>query len=259
MKMKSYKLIKLLPFVNGPELGYISTPKPYSNGISTYFWKGVVFNPELYPEYWEEVVEEDYEILSFYKHTGNSEVVEVSKTDLALTVEKFFKNKCWEIHSAKRLSDGAVFTIGDKCVIGNKSLGLIASFKPTDDGLYVTSNQVSYPCQFTCKLDDLITEKKPLFITEDGVSIFEGSSPTIFLLRRVNDFHIKECTKNNVKPGSFSDNMYYFADKEKAEEYVVMNKPCLSIKDVIGSTYMISTLNIANLTSVVKERIKHKI
>ena len=58
-----YKLIKLLPFENSPKIGYISSPNPLVED-KVHYWNGNWFNPENYPEFWEEVVvEKDYEIL----------------------------------------------------------------------------------------------------------------------------------------------------------------------------------------------------
>jgi hypothetical protein len=92
--MKKYKLIKQYP--GSVELGtivekcsftgsgVIGNNKLYTNK------KGFgVESPENYPEFWEEVVEKDYEIL------------------ISRVVTK-------EILSVKRLSDGEVFTIGDR-------------------------------------------------------------------------------------------------------------------------------------------------
>ena len=57
-----YKLIKLLPFENSPKIGYISSPNPLVKD-KVHYWNGNWFNPKNYPEFWEEVVEKDYEIL----------------------------------------------------------------------------------------------------------------------------------------------------------------------------------------------------
>ena len=55
-----YKLIKLLPFENSPKIGYTSSPNPLVED-KVHYWNGNWFNPENYPEFWELVVEKDYE------------------------------------------------------------------------------------------------------------------------------------------------------------------------------------------------------
>ena len=49
-----YKLIKTYP--GSPELGYISKTKD-SDVLNGHYWMGSWFNPQNFPEYWEEVVE----------------------------------------------------------------------------------------------------------------------------------------------------------------------------------------------------------
>jgi hypothetical protein len=104
MQQKKYKLIKLLPFENSPRIGYISKPHITQND-NTHYCNGMWFKPENYPEFWEEVIEKDYEILSYYENKNiftiedNSEILE--RLD-------------FKINSIRRLSDGEIFTIGDK-------------------------------------------------------------------------------------------------------------------------------------------------
>jgi len=73
-------------------------------------------------------------------------------------------------------------------------------------------------------------KKEKLFCTEDGVDIFEGDvywknngwlNVKIFIAHnkmKVSDFNIDK----------------KFSTKEAAEEYVLMNKPCLSINNVLN-------------------------
>ena len=89
MKQCKYKLIKKYP--GSDSVGTIVTGYGkdgwYSKGPGgkTYDWTLIVYNPE----YWEEVVEKDYEILKTCPIEGI-------------------------IYSVKRLSDGEVFTVGDR-------------------------------------------------------------------------------------------------------------------------------------------------
>lgn len=85
--MKKYKLIKTYP--GSPFLGKVLEPKVEKDNEDTnnFYWQGSWFNPNDFPELWEEV---DYEI-----------------------VDTIMKNNLkQEISSVKRLSDGEIFTLG---------------------------------------------------------------------------------------------------------------------------------------------------
>ncbi len=81
--------------------------------------------------------------------------------------------------------------------------------------------------------------EEPLFTTEDDVDIFVGDAYWV-LNTKVNDWIFEEnAARDNInyfyKDKSYASQtkIYYFSTKEAAEEYVVMNKPCLSISDII--------------------------
>jgi len=93
--MKKYKLLKEYP--GSPELGTI-VKELY------YVYKGLKHSP-MYDEYWEEVVEKDYEILRYYS---------IENPSIGRTTCNSKLNDTYNIYSVKRLSDGEVFTIGDK-------------------------------------------------------------------------------------------------------------------------------------------------
>ena len=176
---------------------------------------------ENYPEFWEEVVEKNYEIL--FVITNNNKFIEKVYNQDA-TIEPY-----WKIHSVKRLSDGEIFTIGDivKC---EDCKGKITSLEIYDNDIYLNGIDNKMPFGYTlCNTLDCFEipqkVKQPLFTTEDGVDIFEGDE---FIV--VNIF-----TFNKHRTGKYleTNHMYkYFSTKEKAEEYILLNKPCLSYGDV---------------------------
>lgn len=161
----NYKLIKKLPFEKSPEIGYISKPwlliedKPH-------YWNSNWFNPKNYPEFWEEIVEKDYEILSYI---GKS-----TKNVLSAKLDPFVNNKLieWEdknldIHSVKRLSDGEIFTVGDKT-----DVGIIESIQ--FDDLKELGIKVSDLCgDWIYYSIGIIEKKQPLFTTEQRSEIEE--------------------------------------------------------------------------------------
>ena len=114
-KLKKYRLIKTYP--GSPELSteiietkinslcpvnecYINRKTFMLIGYDSFEIK----NPENYPEFWEKVVEKDYEILCI-KHK-KSKCFYRNSIDLR-------NLNLYDIHSVKRLSDGIIFKIGD--------------------------------------------------------------------------------------------------------------------------------------------------
>ena len=172
---------------------------------------------ENYPEFWKLVVEKDYEILSVI--TNNNKFIEKVYNQDA-TIEPY-----WKIHSVKRLSDSIVFKVGDEvlsktCSVPNKILSI-----------ELINNKIRlYPRNSFYNLEDIKKVKQKLFTTEDGVDIFEGD--TIYEIFPT--FTIYETKWYNYygKNGKPLKNKIYFSTKEKAEEYILMNKPVLSLKDV---------------------------
>lgn len=220
---------------------------------------------ENYPEFWELVVEKDYEILSVI--TNNNKFIEkVYNQDVI--IEPY-----WKIHSVKRLSDGEIFTIGDKVVNGN----IINEFELIDNKLKVWTVHPSYTIPIKPKDNGSITGcgnmsfnwlnnikkiKQPLFTTEDGVDIFKGDD------YYHTDIKLKIHKGTNAKINSGNliglEGYNYFSTKEKAEEYILMNKPVLSLKDV-ASIYISADKPITDTTSYsaqnrrIQELVKSKI
>lgn len=232
--MKRYKLIREYP--GSPRLGTEITQLECDS-------------IECYPEFWEEVVEKDYEILSF-KRNGNFMSIEQKKlatlqkdgsylhikllsTIGGATLEFMLKNSFYNIHSVKRLSDGEIFTVGDKInykvVSTSKRKRTLTSkinsfYIDLNNNLRVNFDLDRINTSTNCHLNDLLKVKNPLFRTEDGVEIFEGD---------------KTCWINNWTVTNFADwkrnnneKELHFSTKEAAEEYILMNKPCLSLNDV---------------------------
>jgi hypothetical protein len=80
-------------------------------------------------------------------------------------------------------------------------------------------------------------DKKPLFKTEDGVDIFEGTEIIFFhkeSLGLTKTFLTKIIATKNQIWDDGDDGYLRFSNMESAEEYIILNKPCLSIKDVEG-------------------------
>lgn len=217
--------------------------------------------------YWKEVTKKeyeaqflDYEILSFKSST--SIVLYNRDTQLKdtycqidgkypfYTLEECLANK-WTIHSVKRLSDGEIFTVGDKITGKSKYNCTINTIELNPDYPQIMFNRFDEGI-------DLINAKhikKLLFKTEDDVDIFEGDK--VYFINTTNQrFNIDICLEADL----YKSHLLYFSTKEKAEEYIWRNKECLSYENVLriyqNTKYAYSF--IASLQNFIKEKLNMK-
>lgn len=137
-----------------------------------------------------------------------------------------------------------IFTIGDK--VYTKDLNYVSTiekFVPNNSVIGGMEVWLTSPNGKAMQaLGHLKHAKKPLFTTEDGVDIFEGESYYELITP---DFHNKPCiwnilptkTRGNInydQEGNRRNGRIWFSTKEKAEDYILMNKPCLSMKEVLN-------------------------
>lgn len=257
--MKRYKLIKCYP--NSPKLGTVLESDnafyySYSNGIIS---SNTV---ETNPEFFEEVVEKEYEILSYsssgeiYKKNTNGtfdrEGFATNWSEKSFTCDS--RNEF--IYSVKRLKDNVVISIGDKLKLEHwKNWCTVLSMK-LESNLVVfelqecseTSSAISTYTQL-----ELIKYVEPLFTTEDGYEIRNFSE--------ARDFHWilddEETTKylyNNCPLSKahldvdtcLGSNANYklFASEEKAQAYVdkkneekLLDSKVLSYNDLVHFYY----------------------
>jgi len=259
--MKKFKLIKEYP--NSPELG---TEVNYSEKHQIYNYNGgniytalPKHTVENLPEYWQEIKDNGFEILAL---VGNSE--SQGRCGDLLTddenIEAWLRGNgtnSWDIHAIKRLSDGQIFTIGDyvqeRLTNNRGKTWEIRSFK--NNSIQVTECYISYTSNTTVSLFNIVKiAKEKLFTTEDGIDIYGGDKySTVDSVWNV----FKDCEYPYAsKVGKI------FSTKERAEEYVLMNKPCLSIKDicpVIGRANHITYIDLNQLAANLKALVKQKL
>lgn len=215
--MKKYKLIKEYP--GSPKLGHIW--ETYDNYKGDYHKQ---------TEFWEEVIEKDYEILSLTIHDSRLSDMKGNSNEY---IEALLKDRLNKIHSVKRLSDGEIFTIGDNC-----EFGIITSIFIIKEGYCMTGTA---KCSYSCNIVYLKKAKQPLFTTEDGVDIFVGDNyyelitPDFYLKSSV--WNILTCkTRDNInydQKSNLKNGRMWFSTKEAAEEYILMNKPNYSLNDIL--------------------------
>lgn len=178
----------------------------------------------------------------------------------------------FKIHSVKRLLDNKIFTIGDKIEIidekSSKKNLTIKDFEIYNVILPIETNTIIIYTKENngflggnkgngvnlCKVKHY---KQPLFTTEDGVDIFENDY--CYFVR--NNFSPIEkpfhCTKE-----FWSGNLKFykwFSTKEAAEEYILMNKPCLSLNNILHNATNDSNGRIEISFDYFKELIKTKL
>lgn len=242
--MRKFKLIKEYP--GSPKLGCI------------WDWR-IKYDIAEYPEFWEEVVEKDYEILSI--STNSYFGITTSKLDIEAYLKCPKSINKWSIHSVKRLSDGEIFTVGDKVVHNfckEAKIEKIYFIEPNRLTIYVSKG-------WNVSISNIEHIKQPLFTTEDGVDIFEGDK---YCSVWKDDLTFQGTfTAEKVNLGKFTnpETMMVFSTKQTAEEYILMNKPYLSINDINNSwafqwvankgKFVHGSKTLENLKELVKQRL----
>lgn len=258
--MKKYKLIKTYP--GSPCFGAEIIEAADIRG--RYFIKRsdiwFINNPEKYPEFWEEVIEKNYEILS-YTHNGSKHIWkkdsqlkdtfcledgEISSFTELKDILKY--SKIYLIHSVKRLSDGEIFTIGDKVKAFDRTEVINKFYQGTHNSQkHILFWNLGY------NIDKLVKIKQSLFKTEDGVDIFEGDDYYAINITFFNNYGLlKAFDKNSpdIRPFWQSNRLAckYFSTKEKVEEYILINKKSLSPNDILKVWSNLSGHNLLSLT-----------
>lgn len=244
--MKSYKLIKEYP--GSDSLGTIiigSKETMYSKGFGfrNYDWAHV----EIHAEYWEELIDLDYEIIS-YVGKDNPANITTKKRGAHLHEEY------WKIHSVKRLSDGEVFTVRDKIKVTEcGSVKNVDSIIIKDGNTFLKEGIWILYNTGMSHLDGVTKVKQPIFLTHDGKDIFEGD--TVWYVNKESLYSNFFTAPLTVK--FRSDINAYFVTKEAAEKYVLNNKPAISIKEF----WEISSMCISNtaVTRVLEELVKKRV
>lgn len=189
---------------------------------------------------WEEVKEKEYEILSVTASDKN-----INNKNKEFVIPYYVCNKdleMWNVHSVKRISDGEVFTIGEFADFGNRDVYKISSFgnyKDKENNFWAFFNNKK---EYGANLSMIRKPKQPLFTTEDGKEIYKGDDYWYVVIGNPNYFighewkalnHIADWDRGKklTKPPIGG---VQFSTRELAEEYVLMNKPCLSANDILN-------------------------
>lgn len=236
---------------------------------------------------WQEIIEKDYEILSFinpksiitYLGIDKNTILNKSSSNefkgcdskrpvISTNLNRLLNNNNWNIHSVKRLSDGEVFTIADEI-----NSNIFDTKQQIKDFYFLDNILKVRTFSFTENLNNIEHIKKPLFTTEDGVDIFEGdeyhnvNSLLNYKLCKADSFDmsIEFEVFNNLNENKT------FSTKLEAEKYIVKNEPCLSYNDImsLSEPYHNGTIKLKNnvpqktfkfkeyqLTQLIKDKLK---
>lgn len=191
----------------------------------------------------------DWEIISVWQ--GRGSYIEIDKNGKVryahfsdCTIEDALNNRGYSIYGVRRLSDGEVFSIGDDILHReeeNEGFGLnrradIISFSIRGNDLLVGFMPKGETSKSGDVWRELINVKKtpeeksiPLFTTFDGKEIFGDQN----YWKVDENFNIRgyAATEGGKYPASFSK--LTFSTEQGANEYTLMKKPCLSMKDII--------------------------
>lgn len=139
-----------------------------------------------------------------------------------------------KIYAVRRIKDGEVFTVGDNII------SIYYGYNPkarTIKSFVIDGTEIMIKQEFGIShLNDVspapLKQPKPLFRTEDGVDIFHGGEywqiTSDWYPQKENAIEINRYLY--IKLGLLQKKR--FSKKEKAEEYILLNKPVLSVNDV---------------------------
>ena len=213
---------------------------------------------ENYPEFWQEVVEKDYEILSF-KLPGNNIVdLKYARNNLKFMLKN---SSVYQIYSVKRLSDGEIFTIGDiiDTRVDNKYKQEILEINLGINDLLLKDKLIFKTKSGYVVSHIAVKVKKPLCTTEDGVDIYLGNKSWIL---HKNSWYLSPAAivynNPNWTPNE-NEAHWRFSTKEKAEEYILLNKPCLSYNENLNATKIRNKNTFETLKDLVKSKIQQSV
>lgn len=263
--VKKYKLIKKYP--GSKKLGTIVVDTNINNGAKdayfsenwgkvnsgSAFFIGKQHNCENQPEFWEEVKEKEYEILSF--RTPQNGKLPVGRNTLGtwyiysdIAGRNFDRDDDWMIkngyiiYSVKRLSDGEVFTVGDivyETITDDKDARwTIKVFSLKDTMCFISGINIMYIEKY----------KQPLFTTEDGVDIYEKQ--LFYYIGDSWNICLTQCLFKG--DGNFSKTKT-FSTKNAAQKWIDENKPKYSKKAINNSINELFSPELSKDSSVFGE------
>lgn len=162
----------------------------------------------------------EYEIIS-YVAKDNPNNITIKKRGGEL------HDSYWNIHSVERLSDGEVFTVGDRITgYWYKDARSIQTIK-----ICIYTGSIRFEQSGACTyLSFAKKAKQPIFLTHDGKDIFPED--TVWYVNKENLYH--DYIKAHPEVKFNSEIRAYFLTREEAEEYIKRNKVLFTTEDGVG-------------------------
>lgn len=195
----------------------------YKDGIFKSGNCSIEIGREPSSDIWEE---EKYELLSWIDKKGN--VYENREP-----VASILGNNSFYITSIKRLSDGEIFTVGDKAKTSKfGTTGTISQISTEGGSLYFSSEE----CVWGAYLESMI---KPVLITVDGVDLYKGDYYWFFWTKNpARGQEINKIYKYKVVPldseTNWSENAMFFSSEIAAKNYLRDNEKKYSLNDIVS-------------------------
>ena len=217
--MQKYKCIKKYP--HGPEIG-----KEIHDS-----WEGESRSLANYPDYWE-LVSPIYKISSILSYDGDRILDDEENLLAYLELKDMNEFVPWVINSVLRISDDITFTVGDRVYYYDNTFikWEIDNFHLREDGVMLArskDNQMVETIDTICKVEPVsfrsydnleLTEKSEYYVVGPRFNFIQNGTPQTY----------PSFTKNKTK-------YFVFANKENAINFIIHNKPCISIEDIMAT------------------------
>ncbi len=170
----------------------------------------------------------DYEILSYrnpnsFTDIPNADIINAKGSEANIAVLRNYP-----IHSVLRKSDGDIISIGD--IDGFANSKVMRIYIENGKMCILTETGWNY-------LDKFKKVKQPIpLFTEDGVRVFNFCSKAFVVFIKDGygfepfNFIPQRWTVDTT--ANYFGNVKYFSTEEAAKEFCLLNKPCLSLKDI---------------------------
>lgn len=175
----------------------------------------------------------DWEIVAYCDQLNNNKIHSAKELE-------YFKHN-YNIYSARRLSDGEVFVLHETRVVdpNTNHSWIISEITIGKDGrLFFNGVNITH----------VQKAKQPLFTTVDGKEIYKGDK---YVAVQKSTFDIlTDC----IYELDYPDLWWTFSTEQAAKEYVIMNKPVLSFKDIEDvATKVEDNLKADNFDNLLKQ------
>ncbi len=189
---------------------------------------------------------EDYEILEFRGTGGNGNPFtktmswildngryknEINLTSVGFALDQMLtqrycvKSGSIEITKVLRHSDKEVFALKNET-----NLGIIDKFEVKSNGILVWCTNEKRTTWFYLEHLEKVKQRVPLFETADGVKNYEGDE--YYKVTSTLTWHKRKSSKSQYYEPNYTK--LCFSTKDAVDEYILNNKPLLSLNDLLS-------------------------